>query len=60
MRCFLCVFVERSRLEGDGASLLGSTGLLLLLHDSLVSGFYRNGKTELGGALSSVSYAAVI
>ena len=45
------VMVGVSRLEGDGASLLSGTRHLLLLHDSLVSGFYRNGKAELGSAL---------
>jgi hypothetical protein len=48
-----------SRLKGDGASRHGRTGLLLLLHDSLVCGFYRDGKTELGGALCGVSYIRV-
>ena len=35
-----------SRLKGDGAGRHGRTGLLLLLHDSLVCGFYRDGETE--------------
>ena len=47
---------EESRLERDGTSLLSSTGDFLLLHDGLVSGFYRNGKTELGSTLCIVSY----
>jgi len=47
---------EEGRLEGDGAGLLGGTGDFLLLHDSLVGCFYRNGKTELSGALYYVSY----
>ena len=47
---------EESRLEGDGTSLLSSTGDFLLLHDSLVRGFYRDSKTELGGALCGVSF----
>lgn len=53
MRLLMCV--EESRLEGDGAGLLGGTGNFLLLHDSLVGCFYRNGKTELSGALWFVS-----
>ena len=44
-----------SRLKGDGAGRHGRTGLLLLLHDSLVCGFYRDGETELSGALYGVS-----
>jgi len=48
---------RRGRLEGDGAGLLGHASLFLLLHDSLVGGFYRNGKTELGSALWCVSNA---
>lgn len=51
----LCLRAGESRLEGDGAGLLGSTRDFLLLHDSLVGSFYRNGKTELGGALCCVS-----
>ena len=54
MRSSLC---GESRLEGDGAGLGGGAGDFLLLHDSLVGGFYRNGKTKLGGALCCVSYA---
>lgn len=46
---------EESRLEGNGACLLGGTRNLLLLHDSLVGGFYCDGKTELSGALYAVS-----
>ena len=45
-----------SRLKGDGAGRHGRTRLLLLLHDSLVGGFYRDGETELGSALCGVSY----
>jgi hypothetical protein len=48
---------EESRLKGDRAGLLGSARNFLLLHDSLVGGFYRDGETKLGGALHSVSYA---
>lgn len=44
-----------SRLKGDGAGRHGRTGLLLLLHDSLVGGFYRNGQTKLGGILYLLS-----
>jgi hypothetical protein len=39
------------RLEWDGTSRHGGTSLLLLLHYCLVGGFYRDGKTELGGVL---------
>ena len=55
MRLFLCV--EESRLKWDSTGLLGSAGDFLLLHDSLVGGFYRNSKTELGSALRVVSFA---
>jgi hypothetical protein len=41
------------RLKRDGASRHGGTSLLLLLHYCLVGGFYRNGKTKLGGVLDS-------
>lgn len=45
------------RLEGDRASLGGSAGDLLLLHDSLIGSFYRDGETELGSLLRFVSHA---
>lgn len=54
MRLLLCA---ESRLKGDGAGLLGCARQFLLLHDSLVGGFYRNGKTKLSGALWCVSNA---
>lgn len=47
---------EEIRLEWNGTSLLSSARNFLLLHDSLIGGFYRNGKTELGGTLCIVSY----
>jgi hypothetical protein len=40
------------RLERDGAGRHGGTSLFLLLHYRLVCGFYRDGKTELGGVLN--------
>ena len=49
-----------SLLKGDGAGRHGRTGLLLLLHDSLVCGFYRDGETELGSALFGVSYELIL
>lgn len=35
--------VDRQRLEGNGTRRHGSARQFLLLHDSLVGGFYRHG-----------------
>lgn len=52
----VCECGERERrLEGDRSSRHCGALLFLLLHDSLVGGFYRNGQTKLGGILYLLS-----